>query len=464
MTATLPPQTTGAATAAAEHRLAGRGTVAERPDAAAAPAARTRPAGPGAGLGRVGVGPPSSPTTIVVESPERPPPDALRARRARAQPGLRGRRPDARGRHLRPARVRDHLGAASDHVEVGLGWKDVAGADPHGAPARRRRTCRSPPPPEEARLTAGATRPPGTAPPSPTTTTSATTSTGSSSARAMTYSCAHWSVARPPRSRRPRRPSTSWSARKLGLQPGHAPARRRLRLGRHGAPRGRAPRRAASSASRSRKEQAAWPRERVAEAGPGRPGRDPRAGLPRRRRRAVRRDQSASACSSTSARPAPPSTSAPRPLARAPRRPAAQPRHLPPARRRRRSTTARSSAATCSPTASCMEVGKTVSAMQRGRVRGARRRVAPRALRAHPAGAGSPTSRRTGTTRVRLVGPGRARVWRLYMAASAVNFEQGRTSLHQVLGVRPHADGRADMPLTRRELLGALTSPPPVPA
>ena len=40
------------------------------------------------------------------------------------------------------------------------------------------------------------------------------------------------------------------------------------------------------------------------------------------------------------------------------------------------------------------------------------------------------------------------------MAASAVNFEQGRTSIHQVLGVRPHADGRADMPLTRRELLG----------
>jgi cyclopropane-fatty-acyl-phospholipid synthase len=55
---------------------------------------------------------------------------------------------------------------------------------------------------------------------------------------------------------------------------------------------------------------------------------------------------------------------------------------------------------------------------------------------------------------IRLVGPGRARVWQLYMAASAVNFEQGRTNIHQVLGVRPHADGRADMPLTRRDLLG----------
>jgi cyclopropane-fatty-acyl-phospholipid synthase len=34
------------------------------------------------------------------------------------------------------------------------------------------------------------------------------------------------------------------------------------------------------------------------------------------------------------------------------------------------------------------------------------------------------------------VGAGRARVWRLYMAASAVNFEAGRTQIHQVLAVR----------------------------
>jgi cyclopropane-fatty-acyl-phospholipid synthase len=50
---------------------------------------------------------------------------------------------------------------------------------------------------------------------------------------------------------------------------------------------------------------------------------------------------------------------------------------------------------------------------------------------------------------VKLVGAPRARVWRLYLAASAVNFEHGRTSIHQVLGVRPHPDGRSDMPLTR---------------
>jgi cyclopropane-fatty-acyl-phospholipid synthase len=44
------------------------------------------------------------------------------------------------------------------------------------------------------------------------------------------------------------------------------------------------------------------------------------------------------------------------------------------------------------------------------------------------------------------VGSGRARVWRLYMAASAVNFEDARTQVHQVLAVRPD-QGRSGMPL-----------------
>ena len=44
------------------------------------------------------------------------------------------------------------------------------------------------------------------------------------------------------------------------------------------------------------------------------------------------------------------------------------------------------------------------------------------------------------------VGPGRARVWRLYMAASAINFERGRTGLQQLLGVRTDA-GRSAFPL-----------------
>jgi cyclopropane-fatty-acyl-phospholipid synthase len=44
------------------------------------------------------------------------------------------------------------------------------------------------------------------------------------------------------------------------------------------------------------------------------------------------------------------------------------------------------------------------------------------------------------------VGAPRARIWRLYMAASALNFEGGRTQIHQVLGVRAR-DGLSAMPL-----------------
>ena len=50
---------------------------------------------------------------------------------------------------------------------------------------------------------------------------------------------------------------------------------------------------------------------------------------------------------------------------------------------------------------------------------------------------------------VELVGPGRARVWRLYMAASAVGFEDGGLGLHQVLGLVQDADGGSGMPTTR---------------
>jgi cyclopropane-fatty-acyl-phospholipid synthase len=44
------------------------------------------------------------------------------------------------------------------------------------------------------------------------------------------------------------------------------------------------------------------------------------------------------------------------------------------------------------------------------------------------------------------VGPERARIWRLYMAASALNFEAGRMQVHQVLAVRPDR-GDSAMPL-----------------
>jgi cyclopropane-fatty-acyl-phospholipid synthase len=43
-------------------------------------------------------------------------------------------------------------------------------------------------------------------------------------------------------------------------------------------------------------------------------------------------------------------------------------------------------------------------------------------------------------------GLARARIWRLYMAASAVNFEAARNQIHQVLAVRADG-GRSDMPL-----------------
>jgi cyclopropane-fatty-acyl-phospholipid synthase len=47
-------------------------------------------------------------------------------------------------------------------------------------------------------------------------------------------------------------------------------------------------------------------------------------------------------------------------------------------------------------------------------------------------------------------GTPRARIWRLYMAGCAVNFEEGRTMIHQVLGVRQGALGRSGMAPTRR--------------
>lgn len=52
-----------------------------------------------------------------------------------------------------------------------------------------------------------------------------------------------------------------------------------------------------------------------------------------------------------------------------------------------------------------------------------------------------------------IAGIERARVWRLYMAGSALGFESGRINVHQVLGVKSE-EGLSAMPLTRRDLLG----------
>ncbi|MGW7663341.1 class I SAM-dependent methyltransferase [Streptomyces sp. NPDC054756] len=51
---------------------------------------------------------------------------------------------------------------------------------------------------------------------------------------------------------------------------------------------------------------------------------------------------------------------------------------------------------------------------------------------------------------VRLTGPGRARVWRLYMAASALAFERNRIGVNQVLAVRAPDSGASGMPLRAR--------------
>ncbi|MEU0892836.1 class I SAM-dependent methyltransferase [Streptomyces massasporeus] len=51
---------------------------------------------------------------------------------------------------------------------------------------------------------------------------------------------------------------------------------------------------------------------------------------------------------------------------------------------------------------------------------------------------------------VQLAGPGRARVWRLYMAASALAFERNRIGVNQVLAVRTAESGTSDLPLRAR--------------
>jgi cyclopropane-fatty-acyl-phospholipid synthase len=47
---------------------------------------------------------------------------------------------------------------------------------------------------------------------------------------------------------------------------------------------------------------------------------------------------------------------------------------------------------------------------------------------------------------VSIAGAGRARVWRLYMAACAITFEEGSNQIHQILAVKPNG-GASGMPL-----------------
>ncbi|MFC9604632.1 class I SAM-dependent methyltransferase [Streptomyces niveus] len=51
---------------------------------------------------------------------------------------------------------------------------------------------------------------------------------------------------------------------------------------------------------------------------------------------------------------------------------------------------------------------------------------------------------------VRITSPGRARVWRLYMAASALSFEHNRIGVNQILAVRSRQSGASALPLRTR--------------
>ncbi|MBV2356079.1 cyclopropane-fatty-acyl-phospholipid synthase family protein [Streptomyces sp. J2-1] len=59
------------------------------------------------------------------------------------------------------------------------------------------------------------------------------------------------------------------------------------------------------------------------------------------------------------------------------------------------------------------------------------------------------------TRATRLTSPGRARVWRLYMAASALAFEHNRIGVNQVLAVRTPDQGASGLPLRTRTWTGA---------
>lgn len=60
---------------------------------------------------------------------------------------------------------------------------------------------------------------------------------------------------------------------------------------------------------------------------------------------------------------------------------------------------------------------------------------------------------------VQLTSAGRARVWRLYMAGSALAFEGNRIGVNQVLAVRPDVRGLSGMPRSRASMLAPTVTP-----
>ncbi len=55
---------------------------------------------------------------------------------------------------------------------------------------------------------------------------------------------------------------------------------------------------------------------------------------------------------------------------------------------------------------------------------------------------------------IRLIGDEQYRVWLLYLAGAALAFEENRMGVHQMLMVRPDADGRSGLPRGRTSTLG----------
>ncbi|MCW0214551.1 MAG: cyclopropane-fatty-acyl-phospholipid synthase family protein [Pseudonocardia sp.] len=56
---------------------------------------------------------------------------------------------------------------------------------------------------------------------------------------------------------------------------------------------------------------------------------------------------------------------------------------------------------------------------------------------------------------ITLIGEEQYRVWLLYLAGAALAFEENRMGVHQILMVRPDADGRSGLPRSRAATLGA---------
>jgi cyclopropane-fatty-acyl-phospholipid synthase len=90
------------------------------------------------------------------------------------------------------------------------------------------------------------------------------------------------------------------------------------------------------------------------------------------------------------------------------------------------------------PDGELLEVGSVVTAIQRAGFE-ARHLESLREHYALTLRAWSANLEREWDAAVADVGEARARIWRLYIAASAVNFEDGNTQIHQVLGIK--ADG-----------------------